>query len=634
MSAHGEPIEVHASDGGALHAEYFAAAGDGPHPGVVVLHESFGLNDDIRRIASRFAAAGYASMAPSLYSHGRRIVCLSRVLVDMVRGSVAREIADIEAVRGALASREEVDGTRIAVAGFCQGGGFALIAGTRPGFRAAAVNYGEVPSERSVLDGLCPVVASYGARDRVFGAKRRPASRSTSTRSACRATSGSTTAPDTRSSPRWTAGRDGSRGCPRRWRSATKSAPPRTAGGGCSSSSPPTYDDRAIVGAPAAAIFGRSRTPMSTLSLHGDPARFPAGLQELGEGVWAWTQPNGGLGESNAGLIRGSGQSLLVDTLWDLRLTGAMLARMAEPTAQAPIRRVVNTHGDGDHCWGNQLLAGAELIGTEACARDVAAEDPRGVRVLGKAAGVVGLVAEHVPRSLPGVEQGVGLGAFASLLAPFDFEGVEATPPTHTFQGTLELDVGGRAVQVIEVGPAHTPGDAIVHVPDARVVFAADVMFVGVARSCGAGRSSAGRRPWSGSPSSTRSHVVPGHGPVSDLEGVRAMAAYWDFVTPAVRARLAAGRTPEEAAREVIASPEYAEQPFAAWDGPERLIVSADAIARNDGGEVGRPGDVARSGCSPRWAGSPSSAPPPLRLGSLRDVPTVAAHLTSIFRAP
>jgi cyclase len=347
---------------------------------------------------------------------------------------------------------------------------------------------------------------------------------------------------------------------------------------------------------PATAIFGRSPTTMSTLSLHGDPARFPTGLQELGEGVWAWTQPNGGLGESNAGLVRGEGQSLLVDTLWDLRLTGTMLARMAEATAQAPIRRVVNTHGDGDHCWGNQLLAGAELIGTEACARDVAAEDPRGVRVLGKAASVVGMVAEHAPAGLPGVEQGVGLGAFASQLAPFDFDGVEATPPTHTFQGSLELDVGGRAVHVIEVGPAHTPGDAIVHVPDARVVFAADVMFIGVCPIM-----------WSGSVERWQAaleriteldpvHVVPGHGPVTDLEGVREMAAYWDFVTPAVRGRLAAGRSPEDAAREVIASPEYAEQPFAAWDGPERLIVSADAIARNDGGEVGRPGDVARLG--------------------------------------
>ena len=60
---------------------------------------------------------------------------------------------------------------------------------------------------------------------------------------------------------------------------------------------------------------------MSARSLHGAPARYAAGLQELGEDVWAWLQPNGGLGESNAGLVRGEGESLLVDTLWDLRLT-------------------------------------------------------------------------------------------------------------------------------------------------------------------------------------------------------------------------------------------------------------------------------------------------------------------------
>jgi carboxymethylenebutenolidase len=136
---------------------------------VVVLHESFGLNDDIRAIAGRFAEAGYAALAPSLYSHGRRIVCLSRVMVDMTSGSMGREVADVHAAREALAARAEVDGERIAVAGFCQGGGFALIAGTRPGFSAAAVNYGAVPSKRSKLDGVCPVVAGYGGRDRMFG---------------------------------------------------------------------------------------------------------------------------------------------------------------------------------------------------------------------------------------------------------------------------------------------------------------------------------------------------------------------------------------------------------------------------------------------------------------------------------
>jgi carboxymethylenebutenolidase len=92
-------------------------------------------------------------------------------MVDMVSGSVAREVADIHAAREALAARPEVDAERIAVAGFCQGGGFALVAGTQPGFSAAAVNYCMVPSDRSQLDGICPVVASYGAKDRVVGRK-------------------------------------------------------------------------------------------------------------------------------------------------------------------------------------------------------------------------------------------------------------------------------------------------------------------------------------------------------------------------------------------------------------------------------------------------------------------------------
>ncbi|MDQ6811248.1 MAG: dienelactone hydrolase family protein, partial [Actinomycetota bacterium] len=164
-----ESLNVPTADGSSLHAELFAPDQPGPHPGVLVLHESFGLNDDIRRIARRFADANYLALAPDLYSHGTRIACLSRVMVDMLRGSVSREISDIEAARDVLAERPEVDPGRIAVAGFCQGGGFALIAGTRPGFSAVAVNYGAVPSERSDLDGVCPVVASYGGKDHVVG---------------------------------------------------------------------------------------------------------------------------------------------------------------------------------------------------------------------------------------------------------------------------------------------------------------------------------------------------------------------------------------------------------------------------------------------------------------------------------
>ncbi len=170
MANGGTRVDVPAADGSTFRAELFMPASRGPHPGVVVLHESFGLNGDVRRIACRFADEGYAALAPALYSHGSlRIVCLSRVIVDMLRGSVGREVADVLAARDALAAQADVDPERIAVAGFCQGGGFALIAGTHPGLRAAAVNYGDVPAQRSRLDGSCPVVGSFGGRDRLFG---------------------------------------------------------------------------------------------------------------------------------------------------------------------------------------------------------------------------------------------------------------------------------------------------------------------------------------------------------------------------------------------------------------------------------------------------------------------------------
>ena len=120
MSETGTRLDVSTADGSMLRAELFTPVGEGPHPGVVVLHESFGLNDDMRRIARRFAGAGYCALAPDLYSHGSRIVCLSRVMVDMLRGSVAREISDIRAARDVLAARPEVDAERIAVAGFCR----------------------------------------------------------------------------------------------------------------------------------------------------------------------------------------------------------------------------------------------------------------------------------------------------------------------------------------------------------------------------------------------------------------------------------------------------------------------------------------------------------------------------------
>jgi carboxymethylenebutenolidase len=153
--------------GGTIPAALALPDGRGPHPGVVVIHEVFGLTDDIRRFADRFAAEGYAAVAPDLFSHGRRLACIGRVMREMAAGARGAAYADLEAARTWLADREDVDGQRLGVAGFCMGGGFALLfaAPAPAGVCAVSVNYGRVPKDRDRLRGICPTVASYGGRD-------------------------------------------------------------------------------------------------------------------------------------------------------------------------------------------------------------------------------------------------------------------------------------------------------------------------------------------------------------------------------------------------------------------------------------------------------------------------------------
>lgn len=142
---------------------------DESRPGVLVLHELFGLNDDIRRIARRFTEHGYVALAPDLYSVGPRAkpICIRRTMRALRSGS-GRAFDDIEAARSWLAGRDDVDGSRLAVAGFCLGGGFAILHAARSPIGVAADFYGAVPREMEALEGICPVFAGYGERDPVF----------------------------------------------------------------------------------------------------------------------------------------------------------------------------------------------------------------------------------------------------------------------------------------------------------------------------------------------------------------------------------------------------------------------------------------------------------------------------------
>ncbi|MGI8506859.1 MAG: dienelactone hydrolase family protein [Solirubrobacteraceae bacterium] len=141
-----------------------AGRGSGPWPGVVVIQDAVGLTDDIREQADKLAAAGYLAFAPDLYS-GRGIRCVIATL-RASRSGQGPAYEDIEAARRWLAEREDCTG-QIGIIGFCMGGGFALLSAPRFRFSASAVNYGEVPEDAvQRLAGACPVVASYGRRDR------------------------------------------------------------------------------------------------------------------------------------------------------------------------------------------------------------------------------------------------------------------------------------------------------------------------------------------------------------------------------------------------------------------------------------------------------------------------------------
>jgi len=137
-------------------------SGDPPWPAVVIVHDAVGLSRDAKNITDRFATAGYLALSPDLYARGGIVRCVKSVFQQLTAGT-GRAFDDLDAARSLLAARPDCTG-RVGVVGFCMGGGFALVAATR-GFDASAPYYGQLPRDLSILDGACPVVASYGRKD-------------------------------------------------------------------------------------------------------------------------------------------------------------------------------------------------------------------------------------------------------------------------------------------------------------------------------------------------------------------------------------------------------------------------------------------------------------------------------------
>lgn len=310
-------------------------------------------------------------------------------------------------------------------------------------------------------------------------------------------------------------------------------------------------------------------------TLQGDRPRYARGLTEVGPGLWAWLQPNGSWGEANAGLIAGDGASAVVDTLWDERLAAEMLGAIGPHVAEAPIELVVNTHSDGDHWWGNRLMPPeAEIVTSRASLETMRGESPAALSRQRRLAGLAGRI--------PGRPGAMGRYV-AAMLAPYDFDGVRTRLPDRAFSGTATETVGGRELRLVEVGPAHSAGDLIVHVPDAGVVFTADILFVGATPVIWAGPL----RNWIAALDTLLAldadTYVPGHGPVCGRAEAEVVREYWTWLEASAAGHHAAGRGPLETARAMVAEPGFA--PFRDWLSPERIAINVTTYQRELAGD-------------------------------------------------
>jgi glyoxylase-like metal-dependent hydrolase (beta-lactamase superfamily II) len=285
------------------------------------------------------------------------------------------------------------------------------------------------------------------------------------------------------------------------------------------------------------------------------PALIPytRGLHNVADRVWAWTLPDGGYGWSNAGLISGDGASLLVDTLFDLPLTREMLAAMRPITDSAPITDALITHSNGDHTHGNELLA-------------------KSVRIIAATGTAEEITHEMAPEMLAMVQTAdlgpVATGFLRDRFGPFDFSGITLRNADQTFDRELAVDVGGRPVTLLNLGPAHTAADSVAHVPDAGVLFAGDLLFIGGTPIVWAGPIANWITACDAMIALNPTTVVPGHGPITDADGIRVVRGYLVHVQEQADAAHRKGLTFTEAA-DGIDLGEYA-----TWLDAERVVVN------------------------------------------------------------
>lgn len=311
-----------------------------------------------------------------------------------------------------------------------------------------------------------------------------------------------------------------------------------------------------------------------------------SGLTQLGDGVWAFLRPSGGWGEANTGLVVAPGAaSLVVDTMWDVAWAKRVADVQQPLVVDAPITEAVNTHSDGDHWWGNDTLPTGTRITTSAEALEGMHEDlpPAALTVMAATGEMIGRI--------PGP-----IGAAGSYLARVrgDARFPRRTPrfPDHTFDETHRLTIGDRAVDLERLGPCHTAGDLVVHVPDAGVVFTGDMLFIGTTPILWHGPLENWIAALDRLLAWEADVYVPGHGPLCGTTEILELREYWVWLRDAGRAQYDSGNGIRQAARELARSKEF--DRWNHWSSPERIVLSLSTLFHQSHGNPPGPPTVLR----------------------------------------
>src|SRR5512145_2917702 len=307
-------------------------------------------------------------------------------------------------------------------------------------------------------------------------------------------------------------------------------------------------------------------------------------LVEVANGVFACLQPDGSWGLSNAGLIVGHEDRLLVDTFFDLPRTSSLLEQLRRASEFDPVATVVvNTHTNGDHCYGNALLSDRRIVASSRAARELAdmpAAKLNKLMLVARALTGLGpgrkalralMQALHIPIGVDFVDAAPYV---LSIFGTFEFQGIPLVPPSETFTGSLALNLGGREIALLELGPAHTEGDIVAFDTETRTLFAGDLLFMGCHPLA-----------WAGTPENCITAltrlleldpiaVVPGHGPVTNRLGIEDHIAYFRALRDECRPLFEEGVNAEAAAQRLMM------KGFGARALPERLFVDVEAAYR------------------------------------------------------